>query len=524
MKNLPIGIQTFSEIIDQNNNYYYVDKTKFAYNLVTNYKYTFLSRPRRFGKSLFVDTLKELFEGNKELFKDLYIFDKWNWDEKYPVIHMSFFSAKSDKNSFIKEEINSIENNYNNFGLEYNYNTTPEINFNNLIKEVSIKYNKKVVILIDEYDKPILERIDNDEEREWAMSELKSLYTSIKDKDQYIKFAFLTGVTKFSQVSIFSGLNNLEDISLTPEFGDICGYTTNDLNTVFKERLDNVDMNKLKEYYDGYDFAGSKLYAPQDILQFFRNDLKYKNYWFNSGTPSYLVKLLETNNFNIKDFNSGNIRKTDDQLTSPYDVENLDLPILLYQSGYLTISDEQEIGSSTYYKLDFPNISVRSSFYNILCKFIFEGDITNTNITLYQALELADFDLMEKTIRTLFASIPHQYNPVMGDSSRISDYEGFYSSILFSHLKATSAYIEGESSTNKGRLDLYVRTVDNQYVFEFKIGKANALQQILDKKYYEKYLGDTKRALYLVGINFDVDEKNISKIEYMNVKEILKTM
>ncbi len=517
MKNLPIGIQSFSKIRDKERNYYYVDKTKFAYNLVNSYNVAFLSRPRRFGKSLFVDTLKELFEGNKELFEGLFIYDKWNWNEKYPVIHISFFSAKQDKQSLINEEINSIKKNYEKFGLVYNQETTPEINFNNLIEEVSLKSNKKVVILIDEYDKPILERIDNDEERQWAMSELKSLYTSIKDKDQYIQFAFLTGVTKFSQVSIFSGLNNLVDISLKCEFGDVCGYTNNDINTVFKERLDNIDMNKLKEYYDGYDFEGSKLYAPQDILQFFDNDFKYKNYWFNSGTPSYLLKLLETNNFNIKNFDSGNIKKTDDQLTSPYDVDNLDLPILLYQSGYLTISEEQEIGSSTYYKLDFPNISVRSSFYNILCKFIFEGDVTNSNITLYQALELADFDLMEKTIRTLFASIPHQYNPVMGDSNRISDYEGFYSSILFAHLKAVNVFIDGESSTNKGRLDLYIRTSKHQYVFEFKIGKSDALAQILDRKYYEKYLGDTTRDLYLVGINFDINDKNISKIGYMKL-------
>ncbi len=521
MKNLPIGIQSFSKIRDKKRNYYYVDKTKFAYNLVNSYNVAFLSRPRRFGKSLFVDTLKELFEGNKELFKDLYIFDKWNWNEKYPVINISFFSAKQDKQSLINEEINSIKKNYDKFGLVYNQETTPEINFNNLIEEVSLKYNKKVVILIDEYDKPILERIDNTEEREWAMSELKSLYTSIKNSDQYIQFAFLTGVTKFSQVSIFSGLNNLEDISLTPEFGDICGYTTNDLNTVFKERLDNVDMNKLKEYYDGYDFAGSKLYAPQDILQFFRNDLVYDNYWFNSGTPSYLVKLLETNKFNIKDFDSGNIRKSRSQLTSPYDGGTLDLPILLYQSGYLTIKDKLGNPDRIKYELDFPNISVRSSFYDILCGFIYEGNKEIAKENLYDALDFADFDLMEKTIRTLFASIPHQYNPVMGDSSRISDYEGFYSSILFSHIKATTAFIEAESSTNKGRLDLYVKTANYHYLFEFKIGKSNALQQILDKKYYEKYLGDTKRPLYLVGINFDKEDKNISKLEYREIKNIL---
>lgn len=515
MKNLPIGVESFSKIREKENNYYYVDKTAFAYKLISSkLNMVFLSRPRRFGKSLFVDTLKELFEGNKELFTGLYIYDKWDWNVNYPVIHLKMLSSITGRKSFNEGISHQLKNYFDKFKLSYDESKTHKGNLFTLVKHIHRIKGKRVVILIDEYDKPILDRIDDEIERNWAKSQLNEFYSSLKELDTYIKFAFLTGVTKFNQVSIFSGLNNLEDISLSPKFGDICGYTNGDLDTVFKERLINLDRDKLKEYYDGYDFNGSKLYAPQDILQFFRSDNIYDNYWFNSGTPTYLVKLLETNNFNIKNFNSGSIRKTSSQITSPYDINNLDLPILLYQSGYLTISDKQKIGDLIYYKLDFPNISVRSSFYNILCKFIFDGDITNTNITLYQALALADFDLMETTIKILFASIPHQYNPVMGDRSRITDYEGFYSSILYAHFKAVNVYIEGESSTNHGRLDLYVRTAKHQYIFEFKATKTDALAQIEDRKYYEKYLGDTTRDLYLVGVNFDVEDKNISKLEY----------
>ncbi len=516
MKNLPIGIQTFSDIVDKNNNYYYVDKTKFAYDLITKYKYknVFLSRPRRFGKSLFVDTLKELFEGEKELFEGLYVYDKWDWDDKYPVIQISMASSKSSRELFLNAEINKIRYNFEKFGLTYNEVDEPEVNFYNLIQKVSEKFNKRVVVLIDEYDKPILDRIDNDIEREWAKVKLNDLYSNLKEQDSYIKFAFLTGVTKFNQVSIFSGLNNLEDISLAPEFGDICGYTNDDLDTVFKERLIDVDREKLKEYYDGYDFNGSKLYAPQDILQFFRSENIYDNYWFSSGTPTYLVKLLETNKYNIQKFDTNSIKKTSTQLTTPYDVEKLDLAILLYQSGYLSIKEKIERDGRVKFILDFPNISVRSSFFKILCEFIYEEDVNDSSENLFDALYDADFELMEKTIRTLFSGIPHQYNPVLGNDKRLSDYEGYYSSILFAHLKSTNVYIEAESSTNHGRLDLYVKTSKHQYIFEFKVGKSDALQQILDRKYYEKYLCDIKRDLYLVGVNFDVNDKNISKLEY----------
>ena len=244
------------------------------------------------------------------------------------------------------------------------------------------------------------------------------------------------------------------------------------------------------------------------------NDYIYDNYWFNSGTPFYLVKLIETNNYSIIDFNSNSIEKGRSELLAPYSVKDLDLPILLYQSGYLSITNKETLEGSIYFTLDFPNISVRSSFYDILCSFISTKMVSETKKSIIKALNKADFKLLEDTIKILFASIPHQYNPVMGDISRITDYEGYYSSILFAYLKATTAFIEGEISTNHGRLDLYVKTANNHYIFEFKATETGALAQIEDRKYYEKYLDDTKRDLYLSVINFDVEDKNISKLKY----------
>ena len=517
MKNLPLGIQTFRDIVDKDNNYYYVDKTKFAYDLVTKnkYKQVFLTRPRRFGKSLFLSTLKELFKGNKELFEGLYIYDKWNWDETFPVIHISFSSTRGSRESLLSELRTNIRYYYNQYNLTYDYSKSIETNFSLLITEICKLINKKVVILIDEYNKPILDRVEDKIEREWAESQLTEFYSCLNELKKYIRFAFLTGVSKFNQVSIFSCLNNLVDISLTAEFGDICGYTNAELKTVFEERLTDVDRDKLKEYYDGYDFNGSKLYAPQDILHFFCYDFHYGNYWFSSGSFSYLIKLMEDNNYGISDFVSFKPLKTYNELLSPFSVDNLDFPVLLYQSGYLTISEKEVKNNLVYYKLDFPNLFVKSSFYKELCKDIIPiRYYSQSNISAYESLYLADFKLLEESIQFFFEGIQYQNNLILNDRNKFEDLNSIYISLFFSFLQSLGFYCKCESLTNHGRLDLYVRTSNNLYIFEFKIGKSDALQQILDRKYYEKYLGDTKRDLYLVGINFDVNDKNISKIEY----------
>ena len=293
MKKLPIGIQTFSEI--RTENYIYIDKTKLAYALIENGKYYFLSRPRRFGKSLFIDTLKNIFESKKELFKGLYIYDKLDWAKSFPVININFAGGVIRDEKLLNEKItNKLFEIAGNYEITLKYKNISD-QFEELIKKIHNKFNRKVVILIDEYDKPILDNITDPSMASDMRDGLKNLYSVIKGTDEYIKFVFLTGVSKFSKVSIFSGLNNLEDITLNEDYATICGYTQNDLETSFASHLENVDMDKLREWYNGYNFLGDNVYNPFDILLFIKNRFKYNSYWFSTGTPSFLIYLIKQN-------------------------------------------------------------------------------------------------------------------------------------------------------------------------------------------------------------------------------------
>ncbi len=355
MKKLPIGIQTFQDIRDKNENYVYIDKTEIALKLITNGRYYFLSRPRRFGKSLFLSTLKAIFQGKKELFEELYIYDKWDWNTKYPVIHISFGSGVLDTQEKIQDK---IEKNFKDaqelLDIKCEKLNNMAICFLELIQKAYEKYNKKVVILVDEYDKPILDNIDNIEMAKVAREELKNIYSVIKDSDEYIKFAFLIGVSKFSKASIFSGLNNLEDISLNKRYGNICGYTQKDLESCFDDYFDDVDMNRVKDWYNGYNFLGDSLYNPFDILLFLSNDKTFDNYWFATGTPTFLMKLIEKNSYFLPSLANLIVDK---KLLDSFDIENLDLEVILYQAGYLTIEKTEITPFETInYKLKLPQI------------------------------------------------------------------------------------------------------------------------------------------------------------------------
>ena len=266
MKKLPVGIQTFSEII--NEDYLYIDKTGIAYSLIGRFKYAFLSRPRRFGKSLFLDTLHNIFEGNRELFRGLLIEELWNWEVKYPVILISFSGGINSTADLEADLLYILQSNEKRLGLKCENRVRPQHFFAELIEKAYEKYHQKVVILIDEYDKPILDNIENIPEALLIRNGMRNFYTKIKENDRYLRFAFLTGVSKFAKVSIFSGLNNLEDISLNPDYGNICGYTQLDLDTTFAPYLEGVDMEKVKGWYNGYNFLGDTVYNPFDILLF----------------------------------------------------------------------------------------------------------------------------------------------------------------------------------------------------------------------------------------------------------------
>lgn len=508
LQKLPIGIETLSEIREEN--YIYVDKTAIAFDLIDNYKYAFLSRPRRFGKSLFLDTLKNIFEGNKEYFKGLVIEDKWDWEVSYPVIHINFAKGKIENREELDADIiRTLEENQERLDIKCEHKESVAGCFRELILKANQKYNQKVVILVDEYDKPILDNIENPETAKNIRDGLVNLYSVIKGSDALLRFAFLTGVSKFTKTSIFSGLNNITDISLHKRYGDICGYTQNDIETTFQSHLEGVDMQELKKWYNGYNFLGNDMYNPFDILQFISNDFTFKNYWFATGTPTFLMKLIKKNNYFLPNLSKLII---DEKLLDSFDIENLDLEVILYQSGYLTIDTvELSIFGTQEYKLRIPNKEVRQSLTDYIIKYLIKDDNSMSKKTnMYKSLLENNMDNFKNSIVSIFDSIPYN-NYTKND---IANYEGFYASVIFIYLQSLGVQIIGENANNKGRIDLTIIMDKTIYIIEFKIdGKGDALQQIKDNNYASGYLNHNKD-IYLVGIEFDTKERNVAGFEW----------
>jgi len=514
MKKLPIGIQTFSEIIT--NNYVYADKTKEALELINNYKYVFLSRPRRFGKSLFLDTLNEIFSGNKELFKNLYIYNRYDFTE-YPIIRISWGGDFKTPESTEEVANQILKENQERLGIECE-NRSSAMCFRELIQKSYKIYRKPAVVLIDEYDKPILDNLENKERALQNRDFLRAFYVQLKESDRYIRFAFLTGISKFSKASIFSGLNNLEDISLHPDFGNICGYTQDNLSSVFKEHLKGSDHRKVKEWYNGYYYLKDQIYNPFDILKFIKNKFTFNNYWWESGNPFSLIKLLKEGNYFIPELENLMI---DNTLLNSFDIENLRLESLLFQAGYLTIDgvEEDEEFGTVLYKLKVPNKEIQLSLNNLLFDYLTSK---NPNIqykkTVLSALENSNFKLLRQTLVSLFSSIPYT-NYV---NNTISSYEGYYASVIYTYLASLGLKLIAEDITNTGRIDLTLMIKDKVYIIEFKVVRynskdsLNALYQIKEKRYYEKYL-DKNKQIYLIGIEFDEEKRNIEKMEWEKI-------
>ncbi len=505
MKKLPVGIQTFSKIIE--GDYLYIDKTEIARSLIDSYQYVFLSRPRRFGKSLFLDTLHNIFEGNQELFRGLLIEEQWNWEVTYPVIKISFSGGIHSIADLEEDLLQILDSNEERLGLKCANKSKAKYYFADLMKKAFQKYNQKVVILIDEYDKPILDNIENIPEALLIRDGMRDFYTKIKENDRYLRFAFLTGVSKFAKVSIFSGLNNLEDISLNPDYGNICGYTQRDLETSFAPYLEGVDMEQVKRWYNGYNFLGDTVYNPFDILLFIKNNFEFDNYWFETGTPSFLVELIKKNSYFIPDFLNITLDKS---LVNSFDIENLNLETILFQSGYLTIKRliQEEMG--VVYELGFPNREVQISFHKYILQSMTSGSEQVTiRRELLALLNTGDVGALEPVIKRLFGSIAYN-NYTNNDIER---YEGFYASVLYAYFSSILVGIIAEDVSNKGRIDLTIKVGERTFLFEFKVTDGEPLEQIRAMKYYEKYAGER----YLIGIVFDPKQRNVSRFEWEKV-------
>ncbi len=507
-RKLPIGIQTFREIREEN--YYYVDKTALIQRLMDEGKHYFLSRPRRFGKSLFLDTLKELFEGNEPLFEGLYIHDHWDWSVRYPVLRLDFGSGNFNEPEILHKEVmaqlDAIETET---GVESPYDTA-SARFRHIIQMLHSQAGQRVAVLVDEYDKPILDVLDEPEVARANRDFLRGLYSTIKSNDAHIKFTFLTGVSKFSKVSLFSGLNNLKDITLDARYSAICGYTDADLDTVFSPELLDLDRDEIRHWYNGYSWLGEEVYNPFDILLLF-DSRRFGAWWFETGTPTFLIETLLSRGVGTLDLD--NILGSD-ELLSAFDVDHIATEALLFQTGYLTIIQTEPRGSRTYYRLSYPNQEVRQSLNESLLNHLTGSPAQQAehSARLYDLLLVNDFAGLESLFKAFFASIPYQWHT----NNEIANYEGYYASVFYSYFASVGFDIVVEDSSSDGRLDMAVRFNDNVYLFEFKVvelaSEGAAMAQLQEKGYADKYRG-LDQPIYLIGVEFSKDTRNITAFE-----------
>jgi hypothetical protein len=505
-KKLPIGIQTFREIREAD--YYYVDKTPLALRLIDGGKYYFLSRPRRFGKSLFLDMLGELFAGSKALFQGLYAHERWDWSTAYPVIRISFAEGVLKGRAALDQRIDEIlAENEQRFGLKPSTEACSiPGRFASLIRHTHEQSGQRVVVLIDEYDKPILDNITDPGIAREMRDGLRNLYSVIKGQDAHIRFAFLAGVSKFSKVSLFSGLNNLNDITVDAPYSAICGYTEADVDTVFAPELDGLDRQQIRDWYNGYNWTGESVYNPFDLLLLF-DKRQFRPYWFETGTPTFLVDVLTERQAWLPEL--GQLESSADIL-STFDVDDMPTEALMFQAGYLTIDREEEISGTYYYQLRYPNREVYQSLNGTLLRYWTpdtQAEIKHRK-SLYRLLLANDFPGLHQLFISFFASIPSDWyrkNP-------IAQYEGYYASVFYAYFAALGLDITLEDASNHGRLDMAVRFNQQIYLFEFKvvelIPEGKALQQIKDKGYADKYRAEGL-PIHLIGVEFSREQRSV---------------
>lgn len=512
-RKLPIGIQTFSEI--RSEGHYYVDKTGFTLRLIEQGKYYFLSRPRRFGKSLFLDTLKELFEGNRPLFQGLHAERHWDWSRRHPVIRISFADGVLQSRAELDQKIGEIlADNEARLGARSPHESISG-RLHGLIREIHAHTGQRVVVLVDEYDKPILDNITSPDIARVMRDGLRNLYSVLKDADPHLLFVLLTGVSKFSKVSLFSGLNNLEDITLSARYSAICGYTEADLDTVFSPELDGLDREEIRRWYNGYNWTGDTVYNPFDMLLLFR-ERRFHPWWFETGTPTFLVRYLGANGFFTPDLAR---LRTGPELLSSFDVDFIAPEALLFQTGYLTIHKiEQPMLGHWVYTLGYPNHEVETSLNAALL-----GEYTHDpaarfgqRLRLLELLQANDLNGLKNLFHAFYASIPHDWYR----NSPIARYEGYYASVFYSHFAALGLEIVLEDVTHQGRIDMSVRFNGRVYLFEFKVvelvPKGRALAQLKDKGYADKYRA-LKQPIHLIGVEFSKDTRNIVGFEVETV-------
>ncbi|MBP3472819.1 MAG: ATP-binding protein [Paraprevotella sp.] len=509
-QNLPIGIQDFESL--RKDGYLYVDKTAFVYKLVTTGCYYILSRPRRFGKSLLLSTLHAYFEGKRELFEGLAISameQKW---EAYPILHLDLNTQKYEIPEALEQVLDNALSQWEELYGTREYERSLSLRFLGIIQRAYEKTGKRVVILVDEYDKPMLQAIGNEALQEAYRNTLKAFYGALKSCDPYIKFAMLTGVTKFGKVSVFSDLNNLKDISMRKDYHEICGITELELLNNFQPYVsrmaDELEMSagevlkKLARLYDGYHFVPNSpgLYNPFSVLNAFDANA-FGSYWFETGTPTYLVQLLKRHNYNLE--RMANEYATEDILNCVDVASTHPIPVI-YQSGYLTIKGYDP--QFRMYQLGFPNEEVEDGFFRFLLPYYTPVDRTEAPFHIkkfVEEIEAGQPEAFLNRLKCFFADTPYEL---------IKDRESHYQNVLFILCKLLGVYVRAEYRTSQGRIDIVLQAKNYTYIIECKLdGTAEqALQQISDKAYVLPFAtGDTK--VFRIGLNFSSETRNIEK-------------
>ena len=506
----PVGIQNFEKI--RRNGYCYIDKTALVYQLAKTGSYYFLSRPRRFGKSLLISTLEAYFQGKKELFEGLAIqaLEKdWN---RYPVLHLDLNTEKYDTLEALERKLDLALSEWESLYGSNPHEKSLSARFEGTIKRAATKEGERVVILIDEYDKPMLQAIGDDRLQNEYRSTLKAFYGVLKSMDGYIKFALLTGVTKFGKVSVFSDLNNLEDISWDRNYFDICGITGEELLNNFSEDiLELAQANgqtfeqaceQLKADYDGYHFFpfSPGIYNPFSLLNTFKKR-QYGSYWFETGTPTYLVELLKLHRYDL--YRMVHVKTTSDVLDS-IDASSTNPVPVIYQSGYLTIKGY--IPEPRIYELGFPNREVEEGFIKFLLPYYTPLHETESGFAIWDFIndvKSGNINGFMERLQSFLADCPYEL---------AKDAELHYQNVLFIVFRLAGLYTQVEYHTSRVRIDLVLQTDSYVYVMEFKLdGSAEqAIAQIKEKQYALPFAGDSRK-VYTIGVNFSSETRNIDK-------------
>ena len=512
MKALPIGIQDFEKL--RTDNYLYVDKTQIYFNLFKQGTFYFLSRPRRFGKSMMLSTLKYLYQGKKELFEGLWIEDKWDWDKVYPIIKIDLSEINTRNGRLEDGLMTQIQEHADYYAVKLK-STDAASCFRELIHHLGAGQNK-CVVLVDEYDKPITDYIHEPQISEKHIKELKSFYGILKGADHYLHKVVITGVSKYGKVSIFSDLNNLSELSIMSEASLVCGYSQSELEYYFDEYIQKTAIHfevskerlleKIQFWYNGFVFdskMSDKLYNPFSMLNFF-NQRSFRNYWYATGTPTFLAELIVKDDFRPENLE---YLKSTELLFQSADIQNLDALSLLYQTGYLTIKAVQRVDMTEIFTLGYPNQEVRESFVTYLMAEYMKDTPSQISSELIVELKLGildrNWDRVISVFKHVFATVPYHL---------FSKTEAYYHSLVHVTLTLSGYLVLSELLTNKGRIDSILETEDQVVIFEFKMDSSAdiALVQIHEKKYPERYAKSGKE-LVLIGVNFDSELRNINE-------------